>query len=170
MNLIKHCSTVHERLYQAIPDNLILLVTRVAVASVFWRSVQTKISGGEVFGQSLQFWNLSQSTFMLFRYEYQLPLLPYRIAAYAGTFAEFFFALLLILGLATRLSALGLLGVTAVIQFFVFPDAWPTHILWFAMLLVLLKQGSGAWSIDHLIGRQLAGSQTVSGTASPLAS
>ena len=139
----------------SLPDSLILLVSRLAIASVFWRSVQTKITGWEVFGQSLEFFNLSQSTFMLFQYEYRLPLLSWKVAAYAGTFAEFFFSILIAIGLATRISALGLLAVTAVIQFLVFPDAWPTHILWFALLLLLLKNGGGRWSVDHLLDRSV---------------
>lgn len=134
-----------------IPEDLVMLVSRLAIASVFWRSVQTKITGWEVFGQSLQVFNVTPATLMLFQYEYQLPLLAPKVAAYAGTAAEFFFSVLLVLGLATRFAALGLLGVTAVIQLFVFPDAWPTHILWLALLLYLLKHGAGKISCDFLI-------------------
>jgi putative oxidoreductase len=145
-NLIGTCTA-------RIPEDLVALVSRVAIASVFWRSVQTKIAGWEVFGQSLQFFNVTPSTLMLFQYEYQLPLLSPNAAAYAGTAAEFFFPLLLVLGLGTRVAALGLLGVTAVIQLLVFPEAWPTHILWFAVLLYLLKHGAGKISCDYLLWR-----------------
>lgn len=150
-SLLSLCDTWANKM----PLDLVLLVNRLAIASVFWRSVQTKISGWEVLGQSLQFFNVSQSTVMLFRYEYGLPLLPPTVAAYAGTFAEFFFALLIFFGLATRFSALGLLAVTAVIQFLVFPNAWPTHILWFGLLLVVLKFGAGRVSLDYLVRRTL---------------
>lgn len=136
-----------------IPEDLVALSTRLAIASVFWRSVQTKITGWEVFGQSLQFFNVSPSTVMLFQYEYQLPWFDPKTAAYAGTAAEFFFPLLLVLGLGTRFAALGLLGVTAVIQLFVFPEAWPTHILWFALLLYLLRNGGGRIACDYLLVR-----------------
>lgn len=145
-NLVDACTA-------CIPEDLVALVSRLAIASVFWRSVQTKIAGWEVFGQSLQFFNVTPSTVMLFQYEYQLPLLTPKVAAYAGTAAEFFFPVLLVLGLGTRLAALGLLGVTAVIQFLVFPEAWPTHILWFALLLYLLKHGAGTISCDYLLWR-----------------
>ena len=91
---------------------------------------------------------------MLFQYEYSLPILPYRFAAYAGTFAEFFFPILLLIGLGTRFSALVLLGVTAVIQLLVFPEAWPTHILWFALLIYLLKQGGGTISLDNILRKK----------------
>lgn len=156
MNFIKKIFKQLEKICLLIPDAIIVLVSRLAVASVFWRSVQTKISGWEMFDQSFQFYNLSSSTFLLFRYEYDLPLLPYRIAAYAGTFAEFFLPILLLLGLATRFAALGLLAVTAVIQFLVFPNAWPTHILWFAPLIYILKEGGGTLSLDYLLNKSTA--------------
>jgi putative oxidoreductase len=139
-----------------LPEDIVILVSRVAICSVFWRSVQTKITGWEVYGQSLQFFNISASTVMLFQYEYQLPVLSPTVAAYAGTFAEFFFSLMLLFGLGTRLAALGLLSVTAVIQLMVFPEAWPTHIVWLAILLYLLKRGGGRFSVDYILRRKLA--------------
>lgn len=151
MNFISSRNTKIQQIFSHIPESFIILLSRIAIASVFWRSVQTKITGWEVFAQSFQFYNLSASTFMLFRYEYDLPLLPYKFAAYAGTLTEFFLAILLVLGLATRFAALGLLMVTAMIQIFVFPEAWPTHILWFAILFYLLKKGGGMFSLDNLL-------------------
>ena len=151
MNLIKKLLNQVEKICLMLPDWFIILLSRFAVATVFWRSVQTKITGWEMLGQSFQFYNLSSSTFLLFQYEYDLPLLPYRLAAYAGTFAEFFLPVFLVLGLETRYAALGLLGVTVVIQFLVFPNAWPTHILWVVPLLYIVKQGGGLVSIDHLL-------------------
>lgn len=134
-----------------LPDDLIAIVARFGIAVVFWRSVQTKIVGWTFFDQSFQFYNLNQSTIMLFRYEFNVPLLSYTSAAYLATFAEFFLSITLVLGFATRLSAVGLLGVTAVLQFFVFPDAWPIHILWVTGLLYLIKHGAGRVSLDKLL-------------------
>jgi len=137
------------KICSSIPEDLIILSSRVAIASVFWRSVQTKISGWEVYDQSLQFYNVSASAVMLFQYEYNLPLLSPNVAAHAASFAEFFFPIMLVLGLGTRFAALGLLSVTAVIQFLVFPEAWPTHILWFALLLYIAKHGGGRIALDR---------------------
>ncbi|MDR0782067.1 MAG: DoxX family protein [Pseudomonadales bacterium] len=151
MNYLQRLLALPAWLGARIPESTVLLVARLAIASVFWRSVQTKITGWQLFGQSFQFFHLSGSTFMLFQYEYHLPLLSPTVAAYAGTFAEFFFSLMLAFGLFTRFAALGLIGVTAVIEF-VYPDAWPTHILWFALLLLLLRQGAGSFSLDRILG------------------
>lgn len=153
MNVISSQWIRFNHLCKKLPEDLISFVSRLAIASVFWRSVQTKITGWDVFGQSLQFFNVSPTTVMLFQYEYQLPFISPQTAAYAGTAAEFFFPILLVLGLATRFAALGLLVVTGVIQFLVFPEAWPTHILWFALLMYLLKHGAGKLSLDHLLSR-----------------
>ncbi len=133
-----------------IPADFLAISARVAVATVFWNSAQTKISGGSFLGQSWNLFNLNQSTFMLFEHEYNLPVIPPEIAAYMATFGEFMLALGLILGLATRLSAIGLLVMTAVIQLFVYPEAWTIHILWAVGLLYLIKHGPGRLSIDHL--------------------
>jgi len=134
-----------------LPNQLIILAARLAIATVFWRSAQTKFSGWQLFGQDWQFFNLNQSTFTLFEYEYDLPMIDPEVAAYLATFAEFWLSLALILGLFTRLSALALLGMTGVIQMLVYPDAWPTHILWAASLLFLIKHGGGLLSLDRLL-------------------
>lgn len=154
MNRLRHYWLQADQLCAFLPEDLVALCARLAVASVFWRSVQTKITGWEVLGQSLQFFNVSSSTLLLFQYEYQLPLLPPKVAAYAGTCAEFFFPIFLVLGLGTRFAALGLLALTATIQIFVFPEAWPTHILWFAVLLYLVKHGGGRVALDRLLPHQ----------------
>ena len=130
------------RLAERIPYSLVALVARFAVASVFWRSGQTKVDG---------FFQIKDNTFYLFREEYKVPLLPPDIAAYMATTAEHVFPVLLIFGLASRLSALGLMAMTLVIQLFVYPDGWPDHILWFALLLLILARGPGAISLDHLV-------------------
>src|SRR3954464_2948542 len=112
-------------LAECIPYSVIALASRISVADVFWRSGQTKVNG----------FSIREETFHLFREEYKIPLLPPDVAAYLSTIAEHIFPVLLVVGLASRLSALGLLGMTLVIQLFVFPDGWPEHILWFARLL-----------------------------------
>jgi putative oxidoreductase len=129
-------------LAEAIPYAIVALVARIAVANVFWRSGQTKVEG---------FFHIKENTFFLFSEEYKVPLLPPDLAAYLATIAEHVFPILLIVGLASRLSALGLIMMTVVIQLFVYPDGWPDHILWFALLLVILARGPGAISLDHLI-------------------
>jgi len=118
------------------------LPLRFAVATVFWNSAMTKLANWE-------------TTISLFSDEYQLPLIPPEIAAYLATSIEISTPVLLVLGLLTRPAALILLGMTAVIEIFVYPLAWPTHIQWAAMLLVLLCRGPGKFSLDHLIWRRL---------------
>lgn len=130
------------RLAERIPYSLVALVARMAVATVFWRSGQTKVEG---------FFEIKDNTFFLFREEYEVPLLPSDLAAYMATVAEHVFPVLLVIGLGSRLSALGLMIMTLVIQIFVYPDGWPEHILWFALLLVIVARGPGTLSLDHLI-------------------
>ena len=130
------------RLAERIPYSIVALVARFAVASVFWRSGQTKVEG---------FLDIKDNTFFLFREEYKIPLLPPDLAAYMATVAEHVFPVLLLAGFASRLSALGLMVMTLVIQLFVYPDGWPEHVLWFALLLLILARGPGALSLDHPI-------------------
>lgn len=125
-----------------IPDAPVALLLRVFPALVFWQSGRTKVEGVSI----------KDSTWFLFEHEYALPLIPPEMAAVMATVAEHLLPVLLVLGLCTRLSALGLLGMTAVIQIFVYPDAWMTHGLWAAMLLAVVARGAGRWSLDHLIG------------------
>jgi putative oxidoreductase len=125
------------------PESLWLLICRLGIGAIFFLSGRTKIDG---------LLTLKDSTFTLFEYEYALPLLPPDIAAYAGTYAEHGLPILLALGLFTRAGALGLLGMTATIQIFVYPDAWPTHLSWAAILLPIIARGPGALSLDRLIG------------------
>ena len=124
-----------------IPYSLIALVARLSMAAVFWQSGQTKLEG----------WHVSDNAIYLFREEYKLPLIDPVIAAHLAAFAEHFFPILLVLGLATRFAALALLGMTLVIEIFVYPNAWPTHGTWAACFLILIARGPGTWSIDHLI-------------------
>jgi putative oxidoreductase len=125
-----------------IPDWLIALAARVFPAAVFWQSGQTKVAG----------FHLKPSAIALFQNEYQLPLIDPVIAAHISTFSEHFFPILLVIGLATRFSALALLFMTAVIEIFVYPDAWPTHGVWATCFLVVISRGPGWLSLDHLIG------------------
>ena len=140
------------------PHSLIALVARFSIAAVFWKSGQTKIEGLKidiVDGTFNPGWpRLSDSAIDLFRDEYKVPLIPPELAAPLAAAAEHMLALLLLIGLATRLSALGLLVMTAVIQIFVYPGAYPTHGVWAAVLLYLVARGPGAVSIDHWIARR----------------
>jgi putative oxidoreductase len=77
------------------------------------------------------------------------------VAAYAATISEHLFSVLLAVGLFTRAGALGLLGMTLVIEVFVYPDAWPTHLSWTGLLLPLLAKGGGRLSMDHLLIQRL---------------
>lgn len=142
-----------------LPHAPIAFLARFSIAAVFWKSGQTKIQGFAIDlfnGEFMLGWpRLSDSALALFRDEYRLPLLAPEIAAPMAAFAEHLFPVLLLLGLATRLSALALLGMTLTIQLFVYPDAYPTHGVWAAVLLYLLVQGPGKLSVDHLISRRV---------------
>lgn len=135
------------RLARRIPEDLVALMLRVFPALVFWQSGQTKVDGLRI----------KESTWFLFEQEYALPLIPSDVALVMATVAEHLLPVLMILGLLTRLSALGLLAMTAVIQLFVYPDAWVTHGLWMAALLAVVAQGPGRWSADHLFGLDRSG-------------
>jgi putative oxidoreductase len=133
--------TIRTRLARALPDDALLLLDRVAVAAIFFLSGRTKVEG---------LFTIKPSTYELFRTEYALPLVPPELAAHMATTAEHLFPLLLVLGLCTRGAALGLLGMTAVIEVFVYPDAWPTHLSWAALLLPLVAKGGGRWALDRV--------------------
>ena len=123
--------------------SFLLLVQRLGVAAIFFQSGRTKVDG---------WFTLSDSTFELFRTDYALPLIPPDIAAYVATISEHLFSVLLMLGLFTRLSATALLGITLVIEVFVYPDAWPTHLSWAGLMLPLIAYGGGRFSVDRLLG------------------
>ena len=130
---------------EGVPYWLLALPLRLAVATVFWNSGMTKLAS----------WD---TTLQLFADEYRLPLLPPELAAYMAASIELTTPVLLVFGLFTRPAALVLLGMTTVIEIFVYPQAWPTHIQWAAMLLVLLCRGPGRLSLDHVIWRRLVAS------------
>ena len=128
---------------RCLPESLLLLVARFGIAGVFFLSGRTKVEG----------WlTITDSTYSLFETEYRLPLLSPYVAAHAATYAEHLFPILLVLGLLTRAAALGLLGMTLIIEIFVYPDAWPTHLSWAAILLPLIAKGGGAISLDRAFG------------------
>ncbi|WP_136478066.1 DoxX family protein [Pseudomonas sp. DG56-2] len=126
-----------------ISDSLLSLIARLGIAAIFFLSGRTKVEG---------LLSITPSTYELFRAEYVLPLLPPWLAAHLATYAEHLFPLLLVLGLCTRFAGLALLGMTLVIQVFVYPDAWPTHLSWAGLLLVVIGRGGGRWSLDHRLG------------------
>ena len=140
---------------ERIPHSLIALLGRVSIAAVFWNSGQTKVEGFAVdlLGGTLELgWpRLADSAVALFRDEYQLPLVSPELAAYGAAVAEHLLPVLLLIGLGTRFAALALLVMTAVIQFLVYPDAWPLHGTWATILLYLAATGPGRLSLDHWI-------------------
>lgn len=129
--------------FDQIPHDLVAFALRVFPAMVFWLSGRTKVEG---------LFTIKDSTWFLFKEEFSLPLIPSDLAVVLATAAEHVLPLLLILGLFTRFAALGLLIMTAVIQVFVYPDAWVTHGLWGATFLALIARGPGRLSLDRLFG------------------
>ena len=125
---------------RALPLDLLLLVQRLGIAAIFFQSGRTKVEG---------LFTIPQTTVDLFELEYALPLLPPKLAAYLAAGAEHLFPVLLVLGLFSRLSASALLGMTLVIQLFVYPDAWPTHLSWAGLMLPLIAMGGGRIALDR---------------------
>lgn len=134
---------VADLLNRVLTHLFLALVTRFGIASIFFYSGRTKVTG---------FLTLTDSTYSLFETEYKLPLLPSDIAAHLATYSEHLFPILLVFGLFTRFAALALFGMTAVIQIFVYPEAWPTHLSWAGLLLYLMARGGGSVSLDHKLG------------------
>ncbi|MBO9708589.1 MAG: DoxX family protein [Caulobacter sp.] len=128
---------------KVLPDDILALVARLGAASVFFLSGRTKVDG---------FLHITDGTYSLFAEEYRLPLIPPDVAAHLATYSEHLFSVLLVLGLFTRLSALAFLLMTLVIEIFVYPDAWSTHLSWAAILLFLVARGGGRWSLDRVVG------------------
>jgi len=133
--------------FTRIPDAALLLAARLFPAALFWQSGRTKMAG----------WRLSDNALFLFEDEYRLPLIDPVVAAHLAALAEHVFPLLLLAGFATRLSALALLTMTAVIQLFVYPAAWPTHGVWATCFLLLIARGAGSWSLDAALARRFGG-------------
>lgn len=127
-----------------ITHDLLALGARLSMAGVFLLSGRTKVDG---------LLNVTDAAVSLFEDEYRLPLLPAPLATHLAAYAEHLFPLLLLLGLGTRLGAAALLGMTLVIQVFVYPGAWATHLSWATLLLYLVGRGGGRWSLDHRVAR-----------------
>ena len=123
--------------------SVLLLVARLGVAGVFFMSGRTKVDG---------ILHITDSTYSLFETDYKIPLIPPYYAAHLATYQEHLFPILLVLGLFNRVAALGLLGTTTVIEVFVYPDAWPTHLSWAGLLLPIIFRGGGKFSLDYLLG------------------
>jgi putative oxidoreductase len=124
---------------ERVPFSLVQLACRLAIAGVFLRAGLQKLSGWE-------------TTVELFANEYKVPLLPPELAASMAALTEVGCSLLLVAGLATRLATLPFFGMILTIQLFVFPHAWPEHLTWASLLLVLLTRGAGAISVDRFVG------------------
>lgn len=139
MNYYARFCTLLDRL----PGSILLLVARFGVAAVFFMSGRTKVDG---------ILHITDSTYSLFETDYKIPLIPPHIAAHLAAYQEHLFPILLVLGLFNRVAALGLLGMTTVIEVFVYPDAWPTHLSWAGLLLPIIFRGGGKFSLDYLLG------------------
>lgn len=126
------------------PQSLISLAARIFPAAVFWRSGQTKVED----------FHVTENAIDLFRDEYALPLIDPALAAKIAAFSEHFFPVLLVIGLGSRFAAMALLIMTAVIEIFVYPDAWPTHGVWATCFLVVIARGPGIFSLDHFLARR----------------
>ena len=135
-------ASLYRKLTVAIPEWPLALLMRVGVAAPFFLSGRTKVEG---------LLTLTPSTEYLFAEEYRVPLLSPERAAYLATYAEHLLPMLLVLGFLTRPAAIGLLLMTLVIQVFVVPTGWPTHLLWAGPLVYLAARGPGAVSLDRLL-------------------
>jgi len=131
-----------ERISAPLNDTLLTLCARVALAAIFFLSGRTKVDG---------IITVNNSAYTLFRDEYKVPFIPPEFAAHMATYAEHLFPILLALGLFTRFAALALFGMTLVIQIFVYPSAWPTHLSWATLMLYLAARGGGAAALDRLL-------------------
>ena len=128
-------------LLDRLPFAIAPLFMRFGMGLVFWRSAQTKLAN----------WD---TTLLLFREEYRVPVLPPELAAYLATAVELTAPVFLVFGLGARLGASAMLAMTLVIQLFVYPQSYPDHLLWAGPLLYLILRGPGTLSIDHLVRRQ----------------
>jgi putative oxidoreductase len=122
------------------PLSIIQLAGRVGVGVTFFKAGLLKY-------QSWEF------TVRLFQEEYRVPLLDPVVAARIAMVQELTIPILLFLGLATRIATIPLLGMIAVIQIFVYPNAYNEHLVWGAILVLLLTRGPGVFSVDYLISR-----------------
>jgi putative oxidoreductase len=131
-------------LFDRTPYDVPAVLGRFAIAATFWLSGRTKVDGWSIH-------TVTDKTLFLFQEEYKVPLLSPWLAALLAQSAEHVFPVLIILGLATRFSALALLCMTLVIQLFVYPGAYVMHASWAAILLMLIKFGPGTLSVDRML-------------------
>ena len=144
MNTFAHLHQATTRaLERAVPEDALALAARIGVGAIFWLSGRTKVDGSMA---------VTEGAIELFRDEFKLPLIAPELAAHLAAYAEHLCPLLLFAGLFTRWAALALLGMTLVIQIFVYPDAWPTHLSWAAILMYLIRHGGGRLSLDRALG------------------
>jgi putative oxidoreductase len=147
MSFITAARAAYQRLFglteMLIPLWLILLLARIGIAGTFFRSGLTKVD---------DHWQVTDLAVALFQDEYKLPLLPPDLAAHLGAYTELSMPILIVAGLFTRLAALPLLGMTIIIEIFVYPGAWDIHATWAALLLLLITRGPGILSLDALFG------------------
>ena len=131
-------------LLERFPMAVLQLLFRLSIAAVFWNSGLTKIAS----------W---QSTIVLFRDEYRVPALPPEIAASLAAAVELTCPVLLVLGLMTRLATLPMLGMTFVIEAFVYPEDWVEHLIWASLLLFILTRGPGPIALDRWLAPLVLG-------------
>ncbi|HXI87966.1 MAG TPA: DoxX family protein [Parvularculaceae bacterium] len=147
------------RIAEKIPYALTALACRGAAAVPFWRSGQSKLDGGAIFGVKYDVLHVKASKIYLFAEQFHFPEKIAPAAAHLAALGENILPPLLIIGFLSRFAAAGLLVMTAVIQFYVFPGEllnpngnWAEHLSWAAPLLVVLSMGPGAISADRLFG------------------
>lgn len=160
MDRMKHLLGKVTNMMSKIPDSIISLLARGIMASIFWKSAMTKIalndtgladfSFAQVWNVITLDWTVSSMTYTLFEYDYDLPLLPYEWAAHMAITAELILPMALVLGFFTRYAALAMLGMTLVIQIFVYPHLWNVHGLWAVALLFMISKGGGKISLDNI--------------------
>ena len=166
MEKIKNMMVGATNMMTKIPAGAISMLARVTMATIFWKSAMTKIafndeglgdfSMAQVWNVITLDWSVNDNTYMLFEYEYDLPLLSVDWAAHLSIAAEIILPIALILGLFTRFTALAMLMMTLVIQIFVYPNLWTVHGLWAVALMVIMTKGGGMLSLDNLLKKKTA--------------
>lgn len=139
------------------PMPLILLMVRIGIAMVFWKSGLTKVVTTESGNWPLLPLQVTDGALSLFESEYTVPLLPHVLAAWLAAITELSMSALLVVGFASRFAAAALLGMTFVIQVFVYPGNWPDHLFWAGALALVLTRGAGPISLDGLVRSRLIG-------------
>lgn len=159
MPTLKNLYSQFAALCEKIPYSVVALACRLAAAIPFWRSGQSKLDGADLFGVKYELFSLKASKVYLFESEFGFPESIAPFAAQMAAIGENLLPPLLVFGIFSRIGALGLLVMTAVIQFYVFPEEllrpdgnWAMHLSWAAPLLVVLQRGPGSFSLDAVLG------------------